>query len=110
MLPPRPILKGQVPRVMIIADHQRLQVPIEGQVHLSTSLALAVAALVLDPKLLAGMDPNMLMFAGLDPKSLAGIDPKMLRLDPRAMIGFLGLDSKVLASMDKSVSKQPFDF
>ena len=67
----------------------------------SSTLNNAAAALGIDPKLLAGMDPKLFQAAGLDPKTLASLDPKMLGLDPRTMMGLSGFpDPKVLAGMD----------
>merc|ERR1739838_840266 len=43
---------------------------------------------MMDPKMLAGLDPKMLASLGMDPKVLASMDPKMLAsmgLDPKMM-------------------------
>merc|ERR1712098_497268 len=45
-------------------------------------------AAMMDPKALAGMDPKALASLGIDPKMLAGMDPKMLAslgMDPKMM-------------------------
>ncbi len=78
----------------------RVSTPSSSSPRVSTPSSSALSALGLDPKLLAGMDPNLLKAAGLDPKTLASLDPKLLGLDPRSMMGFGGLDPKVLAGMD----------
>ena len=81
----------------------------------STSLSSAAAALGLDPKILASMDPSLLKAAGLggfgDPKNAAKMDPMMMAAmgDPKALqamgldpksLAALGIDPKSLASMD----------
>merc|ERR1739838_945554 len=43
---------------------------------------------MMDPKMMAGLDPKMLASMGIDPKMLAGLDPKMLAsmgMDPKMM-------------------------
>ena len=81
----------------------------------SASLSSAAAALGLDPKILASMDPSLLKAAGLggfgDPKNAAKMDPMMMAAmgDPKALqamgldpksLAALGIDPKSLASMD----------
>merc|ERR1712029_1093154 len=43
---------------------------------------------MMDPKMMAGLDPKMLASMGMDPKMLASMDPKMLAslgMDPKMM-------------------------
>merc|ERR1719357_2527160 len=46
-------------------------------------------ASMMDPKMLAGLDPKMMASMGMDPKMMAGIDPKML--------ASMGMDPKMLS-------------